>query len=146
MKKTVKNASRSVVIQVTDEDITNGVRCSKNECVLALAWKNHPAFSGNDFKIEIGRNITKFHKTNEILRFATPKEMRKQLKEWDKGGQWILPPGTYEFGVLPEPPVLTKEQFEKRAANNLKGVEARKNKKTFKNLLPQRQITNVNVD
>jgi len=107
-KKVLKDSEGRVVedavfplnFTITPAHVRKALCKNPAQCVIAQAVRAKYGFQFE--KILVGGSIIKVFMKDKVLRFATPRALRKALRQFDKTGLWDLPPGDYT--LLPPSP------------------------------------------
>ena len=94
--KTVTDATRNAVIEVTTKDTKDSKVKKHTECALALACKRKFHLDG----VIISRKVSYLIKGNKARRFATPESVAREIVSFDRGAGFE--PGTYELAKVPK--------------------------------------------
>jgi hypothetical protein len=82
------NAQRPISFEVTDEAIKIAKCKDPEHCVIAEALREH---FGDLFEaVHVGSNVTKVFLSDRIIRFSTPKAIKKAIPIFDRTGRWPL--------------------------------------------------------
>lgn len=100
-KRTVQDATRSVMFRITKENIANACPRDPETCVVAQALS---ATLGDLIEgWQVGARITKLYMKGGVeVRYATPSALTQSIRAYDVTEEWKLPVGEYE--LLPPPP------------------------------------------
>lgn len=86
----VVDATRSLTIRVAPRHHKAALQCDGNKCVVAKAFDDSNV--GEFYEgVEVGITVTKIKVPGKIIRYATPKELRSYIREFDLTGKWNLP-------------------------------------------------------
>ncbi len=108
MKTSVQDANRKLVFEITAQDVKEAKRHDKTHCVIACAVGSMPGVKG----ISVGASTVRVRTDAGIRRYATPKNLKEALTEFDATGFWALPAGVYTLN--PPPPWLKQEALVRR--------------------------------
>lgn len=120
----VSDAKRSLVFEITLQDVKVAKRHNKRLCVIASALRAVPGIQ----EVLVGTNVVRVRSEGKIWRYATPGILSKALAKFDASGYWLLPAGVYT--LKPPPRWLSKEVIGKRFKTRHKASGRPINKKT----------------
>ena len=97
--KTVKDATSSILVEVTKRDQTVSKRSRHNECAMAVACRRATKADG----IIISRSTAYVVKRNTATRYLVPERVSREIVSFDRGADFAA--GTYTLSK-PDPSCL----------------------------------------
>jgi len=94
--KSVKDATKNAIIEVTKADETNSKKKSHKTCAMAVACKRKFKLDG----VIISVNRAYMVKGTQARRFVLPPSVQKEVVSFDRGGGFE--PGDYELSKVPK--------------------------------------------
>lgn len=91
--RVVKDATRPLVVRVTQQNIIDGIPGDSSKCVFACSLRDH--FGDTIETMDFGHNIIKIYTPGMCTRYRTPNGVRPALREFDITGKFNLPVGEY---------------------------------------------------
>lgn len=91
----VRNAGRSLRINVTEADIKKGKRLNPNACAAAQCILRATKADA----VQVNRGVTYIKRGKIWTRYATTGALRLETIVWDRGGRFI--PGEYDLSPVP---------------------------------------------
>ena len=115
----VSEPRKPLRFEITPKHCDGAKRVGPCNCVIAQALMNK--FGARLLEVQVLPTITCLMWSGGVThRYQTPRILRTALENWDKTGQWDLPPGVYE--LLPVHKSQTRRAQTERAKNRrLKG-------------------------
>ena len=98
VKRKVVNATKKLILSITEENVKQAKCSDPNQCVIAQALHNHfgPVVEG----FQVGASITKVITGDKLIRYTTSAKLRNALITFDKTKHWKLPPGEYNLNPM----------------------------------------------
>ena len=94
--KTVVDANRNALIEVTQKDASSKAVRDHNGCAMAVACKRKFHLDG----VIISRSTAYLIKGVQARRFKLPESVSREVVSFDRGGEFAI--GRYELSAVPE--------------------------------------------
>ena len=111
----VTDATKSIILHVTQRDIANAKKKDQAECAAAVACRRQ--LGASEVRVHLGRTYVRFN--GEWKRYITSYALRDELIAFDRGGEFMA--GDYTL-VRMQP----SRQWERKYRKNLKNRRVRK--------------------
>lgn len=123
----VKDALRSVTLEISRKDISGADRKNPESCVAAAACHAHLG-KVRDVRVHLSRIFILREKTEFWERYETPRALRAEIIAFDRGGRFE--PGTFEL----RPPVSYRKKGGARKSSGDRGKAASKRAKALRHM------------
>lgn len=120
----ILNATKSVVLHITDKDIKSSKKRSNNACAAAKACMRQMKVS--DVRVHLGRVYVKKAATSKHwVRYLTSPTLRREIVAFDRGGSFE--PGEYKLSKI----VPSKATGKKVGKDGYKPTGKRKRSRSY---------------